>query len=1087
MGGGDVEGLVEQAGGPLPVEQTLRIAIEVCRGLAFAHEKGVVHRDLKPGNVWLTVDGTAKIGDFGLAVNLDKSRLTQHGMMVGTVAYMPPEQALGAEITPRADLYSLGAMLYEMVAGRPPFTGDNPTAVISQHINTPPVAPSWHSDRCPADLEDLILHLLEKDPAKRPVSASEVLAALERIDPAQPSRGHSGSDANRLDRLARGVFVGRERELERLRSAFDDAFAGRGSVVMLVGEPGIGKTRTVQELETYARMRGARVIWGRAHEGAGAPAYRPWVQAADSYAGAFGLDAITPQLIPEDIAELSRTFPDLRRQPGYTPPVELADPAEARFRLFDAYTKLVLAFASEAPLVIVLDDLHWADWPTFQLLQHVAADLRRMRVLIVGTYRDTELSRTHPLSEVLATLNREGSFERVSLVGLDRTDVANYVQGTTGVEPSRALVDRVYEETEGNPFFFSEVVKLMTEEGRLTAESMSGMAIPEGIRQALGRRLDGLSEDANALLRYAAVVGREFAYETLRVLTDHDDDTLLRLIEEGLAARVIEERSQPGRYQFTHALMQETLLDELSTTRRARMHGQVGEALERRWGSLADERASRLARHFMESSSLDKSHRDKAARYAMLAGQYAEKQFAWDDAARHYSWVLEVDDPARSQDQLVLAHAGLARALLRAGDLSGAWRELTAALEVYRQAGDWQAIARLLLDCAGITASPERKRALFAEVARNLDESSLTLRARVITHLARWVSVAEAQPLLAEAIEIAEKEGLEDIHTEILLRRGFDALENGDAAGAERLLLEANEKATAAGLDEWVTQEPLADLHRRQGALDFYWSLTQVILRAAQRRRHQLREAFARTWLMDVAWVRGDLDAVATLAADMMTDAWSRTASQARLAAIAELDTSRANGIMGSQNRAVIGPVPHQANFHGLSAWLYHVTGDAPRAAAALQEWREADARCAKRSPSAGNRVSGLALAAEVLADTGDEREISAAYDLLTAGSVDALGFLTEGPHRPRGLLALRLGRIDEARAHFDAGIAWAVRERAPIVEARNLQGLVSCAESVGDHALAMQHLEHAGELFSRHGTRLYLEQVLAKKEILKA
>ena len=171
MGGGDVEGVVEKATEhKLDLEDVLRIADQVCQGLEFAHSNSIVHRDLKPGNVWLTEDGRAKLGDFGLAVAVDRSRLTQAGMMVGTVNYMPPEQAMGGEVTPQSDLYSLGYMLYEMVTGRPPFVGDESVAIIGQHLNTPPVAPTWHRPDCPTGLEALILRLLEKDASKRPAS-----------------------------------------------------------------------------------------------------------------------------------------------------------------------------------------------------------------------------------------------------------------------------------------------------------------------------------------------------------------------------------------------------------------------------------------------------------------------------------------------------------------------------------------------------------------------------------------------------------------------------------------------------------------------------------------------------------------------------------------------------------------------------------------------------------------------------------------------------------------------------------------------------------------------------------------------------
>jgi serine/threonine protein kinase len=180
--GGDLEGLIKKAPDHrLPLDKAIEIAVSVCKGLEFAHAKGIIHRDLKPGNVWLSGDGTAKIGDFGLAVAVELSRLTKSGMMVGTVAYMPPEQAMGGKVTTKADLYSLGAMLYEMVTGRPPFVGDDSVSIIGQHINTPPVSPAWHRADLPPALETLIMQLLEKDPAKRPESATVVLQALEAI------------------------------------------------------------------------------------------------------------------------------------------------------------------------------------------------------------------------------------------------------------------------------------------------------------------------------------------------------------------------------------------------------------------------------------------------------------------------------------------------------------------------------------------------------------------------------------------------------------------------------------------------------------------------------------------------------------------------------------------------------------------------------------------------------------------------------------------------------------------------------------------------------------------------------------------
>jgi len=819
LAGGDVEGELEQAGGPLPLPRTLEIAKGVARGLAFAHERGIVHRDLKPGNVWLTGEGVAKIGDFGLAVSLDRSRLTQHGMMVGTVAYMPPEQALGGEVTPQADLYSLGAMLYELVTGRPPFQADHPSAVISQHINTPPVAPSWHSEHCPPDLESLILRLLSKVPADRPASASEVLAALEAVDPNGKSASHSDSSANPLDRLARGVFVGRERELERLRNAFDDAFAGRGSVVMLVGEPGIGKTRTVQELSTYARMRGAKVLWGRAHEASGAPAYWPWIQAARDYRAQTPDDVRRRQYEPYAV-ELQRIFTGLRDLfPGLAEPPPV-DSEEGQFQLFDALTSFLRDVTVESPLVVVLDDLHWADRSTLRMLTHLAREIGMARLLVVGTYRDTDLDRQHPLSQALAEMNREQLFTRVLLRGLTESETRAYIEASASVQPSADLVRRVHQETEGNPFFLSEVVRLMAEEGSLAKDSLSGISIPEGVKEALGRRLDRLSPEANELLSVAAVVGRDCSHPLLAALTDFDDDTLLRLVEEALAARVLEETGTAGEYRFTHALMQEALYAELSTARRVRAHGKVAETLESLYGETFDGHGAELARHFGEAAVMNRALAEKAVRYSELAAQQAEAVAAWDEAARWYTQSLVSVEGLRGdhlhQAELWMAVSACLRRVL--GRRAESWAAFERGVEQYRLHGDSLAFAdglvQGLVQALNVEILPRLP--LLREVVDTLGDRMSRALCELLAMLAANDPSPEGDRLETRARAMAAQLGVSGAAFPMRLdtRRANRLNVLGDYAAAAEVWQRIYEKRAAFGTRSSVTQAA-SGLHNR--------------------------------------------------------------------------------------------------------------------------------------------------------------------------------------------------------------------------------------------------------------------------------
>ena len=770
MGGGDVEGIVEDAPDHrLTLEQAISIAVETCKGLEFAHSKGIVHRDLKPGNVWLTSDGTAKIGDFGLAVATDRSRLTQQGMMVGTVSYMPPEQAMGGEVSPRSDLYSLGAMLYEMVTGRPPFLGDDSVAIIGQHINTPPVAPTWHNSSCPRPLEALIMRLLAKNPLERPGSASDVLTALEAIDVTANVEAPQEAAANVLDSLAGGVFVGRQKEMGELKAALEDGLSGRGRMVTLVGEPGIGKTRTAEELVTYAGLRGCQVLWGRCYEEQGVPPYWPWVQAIRSYVREQEPEQLRSEMgsgaadIAEIVSEVRERLPDLKPSP------QLDSPESARFRLFDSIVTFLKGASQGKPLVLVLEDLHWADMPSLLLLEFFTRELTGARLLLVGTYRDVELNRQHPLSETLAQLTRERVFDRILLRGLSEGDVGRFLEVTSGISPPRGLVRAVYTQTEGNPLFVTEVVRLLVQEGELSPEKAGEresweVRIPEGVKEVVGRRLNRLSQRCNETLTVASVIGREFTLGQLdRLIDDLNQDMLLDVLEEGLSSRVIEEMpTAVGRYQFTHALIQETLVDELSLTRRVRLHARIAEMLEELYADNLEARAAELAHHFAQAETIHGT--DKLVRYSMMAGERGLLAYAYEEALGHFQRALASKEgqPMDAETATLLFGLGRAQAsTVQLHELQDAVSTLGRAFDYFAEVGDAPkavAVAEYPVTIyPGITSTNE----LIAR-ALSLVPPDSPQAGRLLTRYSRALGSEEgdydgAQKAFASALEIAHR------------------------------------------------------------------------------------------------------------------------------------------------------------------------------------------------------------------------------------------------------------------------------------------------------------------------------------------
>ena len=502
------------------------------------------------------------------------------------------------------------------------------------------------------------------------------------------------------------IFVGRQRELEALCTALDAARDEHVRLALLAGEPGIGKTRTALELTAQASKHDAVIAWGRCHEEAGAPPYRPWAQILEAVAAVQDTALLRADLGAggPDIAEI---VPDIRtRLPDLDPPpAALSDPSETRFRLFGSIARFLVNRSRRRPLVLILDDLHWADAPTLRLLEFLTQEMTEGRLLIIGTYRDTDVSRRHQLSDTLGALIRVPHVIRLHLSGLDIEDVGQFATTTAGMALPPWLTSAIHSQTEGNPLFVREVVRYLQQQGHFDRASSAmiprTIRLPEGIREAIGRRLNLLSAACNDILATAAVIGHEFRLDVLtRASRPHADDAVIEALDEALAAHIVEETGS-GLYQFTHTLLRITLYDELRTGERRRRHHAVGEALEAVHRHDPTPALSNLAYHF-RAAGLG-SAIDRAIDYATRAGQNADAALAFEDAIDSFQNALDMLDMKETDDPDLRC-----RLLLALGQSQGKVHEmgapasLSAAAEIARSRNLHSVLAEVALAYAEV-------------------------------------------------------------------------------------------------------------------------------------------------------------------------------------------------------------------------------------------------------------------------------------------------------------------------------------------------------------------------------------------------
>jgi hypothetical protein len=488
-----------------------------------------------------------------------------------------------------------------------------------------------------------------------------VRETLERLkdEPAAPPQAAELSAAGVASPIYGRTFVGREHELAQLKDTFDAALSGEGALVMVVGEPGIGKTALCEQLETYAVLRGGQALVGHCYEeGSLSQPYLAFIEALRAYVMTREEDGLRADL-GDGAGVVARIVSEIRSRLHVEPP-EPSSSEDDRWRLLEAVTSLLRNASLAQPLVVVLEDLHWADRGTLDLLQHVTRNLQGARLLVVGTYRDVDVDRAHPLSGALGELRRSASFARIALHGLTVDEVYRMISAVAGQQVRRSLAEAIYRQTEGNPLFVQEVIRLVVEEGLVkreggrwtaTGDTLPEARIPEGLRDVIGKRLSHLSQPTNQLLAAASVIGRDFDLAVLRAVADVEDEQLEASIEETVRVGVLEERAQPGsvRYRFTHAFFRQTLYEEIIAPRRLRQHQKIARALEAHYSTRLEEHAAELAEHFAQST--DRADLAKAVDYHRLAAQRASSMFAYSEAASHIERCLEVQDVLEPVDQ----------------------------------------------------------------------------------------------------------------------------------------------------------------------------------------------------------------------------------------------------------------------------------------------------------------------------------------------------------------------------------------------------------------------------------------------------
>lgn len=873
-----------------------------------------------------------------------------------------------------------------------------------------------------------------------------------------------------------GPFFGRAVELDRLSRAWVRCVGGERHRVFLAGDPGIGKSTLAARMAAEAHASGGTVLVGRCDADALVP-YQPFVEALRRYVAASPGRRLERRS-RADLSELARLVPELRdKVSGLEVPPDRGD--ADRLRLFEAVSSVLEEASYEHPLLLVLEDLHWADRPTVLLLRHLARRTEAARVFLLGTYRDVDLDQRHPLIDLLTELRRDQLGERLQLRGLAPTEIESLLLAEAGGQlggSGPSLAGALHRDTGGNPFFLREVVRHLRAEvgdaARWHERLRSGeLGLPEGVREVVGRRVSALSDDATKVLSAAAVVGITFNLEVVEAVTGLTADAVLDGAEAAAQVGLITEAAgQPGWFQFTHALNREVVYTALSTVRRLRLHRLVGEELERQLDRGGGPSHRTLAYHFLEAGPAGDCQA-KAIDHCRLAGAAAMAHLAYEEAVDHYERALEVVadlDPADPTTEIDL-RLELGFAHWRSGAPATA-TQFERAAELAREEDDAERFARAVLGlglgAGGFAASVRADTTLIdltTEALEWVGPADRGLRVRLMARLARELYFTprwdEARQLARDALAMAERLDnpravLTAVDAEAWSSFALDVPPPERVRKAELVLAMALDQADleTAYRAEFLQQQTLLEIGDFAGA-DAACARVEEIVRELRMPRFV---PWVRSYQATRAFVAGELAKADDLAARALEESLERGT-----------DLEGAQALIGGQQmalriyrgglepmvpflEALVDDLAYQNVVRAMLPVLHHELGNAAEAATA---WRASVAAVDEVPRDAAWLVYMWAVGSTAkFADGASQAEHL--YRLLLpfadrwAVSTSSICF---GPMAfPLGVLASALDWHEVAVTHLENSIAAARAVPAPVFEAAGLAQLADALVAWG-------------------------------------